>query len=215
MKAIDQALQALIQREPTPEEVAKFYKIKEICGFSEHDSVWSLLVAFGHYEILYSEIPKSITDQTTRLLADHKLALEATAHATDRAIRSSLVESVASTAREMAEKALEAGKALAAGEQRRRLILAIVLALAITVPFVGLVAWGAFKAGEKAGMFAQGQENAWARSLDGQAAREFSRLNNVRAMLDCAGYQSRKDDTSTYCIPYDEKSKRSYGWKIK
>ncbi|MFD2274827.1 hypothetical protein ACFS07_36690 [Undibacterium arcticum] len=57
MKPIEEALRVLIGREPSAEDISKFYKIKEICNFSEHDSVWSLLLAFGHYEILYEEIP--------------------------------------------------------------------------------------------------------------------------------------------------------------
>lgn len=215
MKPIDQALQALIQREPTPEEVAKFYKIKEICGFSEHDSVWALLLAFGHFEILYGDIPKSITEQTRQVLADHKLALEATAEAAERAVKASLIESVAKTSREMADRAIEAGRFLANQEMRRKFIFAVVIAFAVSVPLLGLVAWGAYKAGEHSGGVEMAVDAAWVHSAEGRAAKTFASMNNVRAMLDCSGFETRKDGGSTYCIPYDDQAKRSSGWRIR
>ncbi|CAB3755917.1 DUF6753 family protein [Paraburkholderia humisilvae] len=215
MKAIDQALHALIQREPAPEEVAKFYKIKEICGFSEHDSVWALLLAFGHYEILYKDIPNSITEQTRQVLADHKLALEATAEAVERAVKASLIESVAKTSREMANKAIETGKILANQELRRKFIFALVVAFTVSVPVLGLVAWGAYQAGERSARGEIAVDAAWVQSPDGRAAKAFASFNNVRAMLDCAGFETRKDGSAVYCIPYDDKAKRSSGWRIR
>jgi hypothetical protein len=216
MKPIDQALQALIQREPTPEEVAKFYKIKEICGFSEHDSVWALLLAFGHFEILYGEMPAKIAEQARQTIADHKLALEAGAEAAERAIRGSLIENVTKTSRELADRAIEAGKILANQQNRRKFVFAIVAALAVSVPAVCALAWGAYKVGAKSGAVDVMIDSAWVQSPEGRAAKAFAQMNNVQTMLDCpSNYQTHKEGSATYCVPFDESTKRSFGWRIK
>ncbi|MGY8527632.1 DUF6753 family protein [Paracidovorax citrulli] len=215
MKPIDQALQALIQRDPTPEEIAKFYQIKEACGFSDHDSVWSLLLAFGHYEILYGDIPQRITEQTRQLLADHKLALEASAQAAERAIRASLIEQVTKTAKEMADRAVDAGRVMASAESRRRFMFGILGALAIAIPAASLLAYGAFTAGARSAAHEASVDAAWARSPEGHAARSFAQLNNIPAMMECQAYQLRKEGGSTYCVPFDERTGRSSGWRIK
>lgn len=215
MKPIDQALQALIQREPTPEEVAKFYQIKEICGFSEHDTVWSFLLAFGHYEILYGDMAKNIGEQTRQTLADHKLALEATAQAVERVVKSSLIESVTKTSKEMADRAIEAGKVLANSELRRKFVFAVVLALAVSAPVFGAIAWGAYKAGERSASVDSTLDQAWLQSPDGQAAKQFAQMNDIRSMLDCGQYEKHTDNGATYCVPYDDKTKRSSGWRIR
>lgn len=215
MKPIDQALQALIQREPTPEEIAKFYRIKETCGFSDHDAVWSLLLAFGHYEILYGEIPQKITEQARQLLADQKLALEAAAEAAERAVRASLIEHVSKTAREMADRAVEAGKVLASADSRRKFTFAALGAFAISIPAACLLTYGAYTAGAQSGANEAAADAAWARSPEGRAARSLAKLNNVQAMLECPTYQVRKEGTATYCVPFDERTNRSFGWRIK
>lgn len=216
MKPIEQALQALIKRDPTPEEVAQFYKIKEICGFSEHDSVWALLLAFGHYEILYGEIPLKIADQARSLIADHKLALEAAAEAAERAVRGSMIENVTKTTREMADRAIEAGKVIASHEHRRKLVLSVVAAFAVSVCAVGVLAWGAYKAGARSGAVDAMLDAAWAQSAEGRAAKSFAQLNNVQTMLDCPShYQTHKEGNAMYCIPYDETTRRSFGWRIR
>ncbi|NLP65560.1 hypothetical protein [Paraburkholderia sacchari] len=216
MKPIEQALQTLIKRDPTPDEVAQFYKVKEICGFSEHDSVWALLLAFGHYEILYGEIPGKITEQTVKLLADHKLSLEAAAEAAERAVRGSMIENVTKTTRDMADRAIEAGKVIASHEHRRKLIFAVLGAFALSVAAAGALAWGAYKAGERSGAVGAMLDAAWAQSPDGRAARTFAQLNNMQGMLDCApNYQTHKEGSATYCIPYDESTRRTFGWRIK
>lgn len=216
MKPIEQALQTLIGREPTPDEVAKFYKIKETCGFSEHDSVWALLLAFGHFEILYGEIPERIAVQTRGLIADHKLALEAAAEAAERAVRGSMIENVTKTTREMADKAIEAGKVIASHEHRRKIVLAIIAAFAVSVGLSGALAWGAYKVGARSGAVGVMVDAAWSQSAEGRSAKAFAQLNNVQSMLDCpSNYQTHKEGNATYCIPYDETNRRSFGWRIK
>lgn len=212
MAPIEQALATLVGREPTAEEIAKFYKIKEACGFSEHDSVWAMLLAFGHYEILYGEIPEHITDRTRELLAEHKLALEATASAAERHIKANLVDAVAKTAREMADQVITAANRVTRADARRKYLLAFTMSIGAAAISIGLVAWGAYHAGVKAGT----GDKAWLQTAEGQAARQFADLNQITTMLDCpAPYQRRQNGGALYCIPYDTKTQTGYGWRIK
>lgn len=212
MAPIEQALATLVGREPTAEEVAKFYRVKEACGFSDHDSVWAMLLAFGHYEILYGEIPHHITDKTHALLAEHKNALDATAAAAERHIKANLVDAVAKTAREMADQVITAANRVTRDDARRKYLLAFTMSIGVAAISVGLVAWGAFHSGVKAGA----GDKAWAQTAEGQAARRFAAMNQISAMLDCpAPYQRRQNGDTQYCIPYDTKAQTGYGWRIK
>jgi hypothetical protein len=219
-KPIDLALQTLIGREATTEEIAKFYQIRDLLGFAEHDSVWAMLLAFGHYEILYSDIAKNIAAQARETLADHKLSLEATAEAAERAVKGSLINTV----NKVAQEAIAAGQKLAEADAdkqaRRKSMLTFAVAVGAAVVLSGslaaFIAYTSYQAGKRSGLDAAGVDAVWAASGQGRAAKEFSALNPVQAMLDCqANFQTRKEANATYCIPYDEKSKLTSGWRIK
>lgn len=211
MSQLENALAVVIGREPTTEEIAKFYKVKEICGFSDHDSVWSMLVAFGHYEILYRDIPNLITEQASKTIADHKLALEATAGAVERAVKANIVESVRETTAKVLKEAEKTGSALAAIQARKGFLFGAIASLVIAF----LLLFAAGYIGYAFGAQTSSVAASWAQSSDGSAARRFSQMNQVKAMLDCsAPYQIHKDGAATYCIPFDPQTKKSYGWRI-
>lgn len=212
MAAIEEALSTLIAREPSSEEIAKFYKIKDICGFSDHDSVWSLLAAFGHYEILYGDISKNITDKTRELLAEHKLALEATANAAEKQIRANLIESVSKTTREMANQVIQTATSITQKNSKRKLLIALSLSIGLASASLALVSWCAFSLGAKTAS----ADAAWLQTVEGQAARKLAELNNVDGMLACSNnFQKRQQQDGVYCLPYDEKTKKGWGWRIK
>lgn len=211
MKAIEQALATLIGgRSPTAEEVAKFYKIKEVCGFSEHDSVWALLLAFGHYEILYGQIPQQIADQAHRLIAEHKIALENTAAASARHIQTNLVEQVANTAREMAKEVIESAQALAIANSKSKFLLGASLSFGIAAFIIGLLCWATYHITYQSSM----KDQVWITTPHGKAARKLAEMNDLNSMLQCANGQKRIEAAKTFCLPYDENSKKIGGWRI-
>jgi hypothetical protein len=212
MTTLEEALATLLPRDPSAEEIAKFYKIKEICGFSDHDSVWSLLVAFGHYEILYGDIAKNITEKTRELLAEHKLTLEATANAAEKQIRANLTESVSKTTREMANQVIQTASTIAQKNSKRNISLALFMSIGMASLCLVLVAWFSFSMGTKQAI----SDNAWLQTNEGQAARKLAQLNNVQEMMICPNhFQKREQNDGVYCLPYDEKSKKGWGWRIK
>jgi ubiquitin len=215
-RPIDLALQTLIGRPPTTEEITKFYQIRDLLGFAEHDSVWSMLLAFGHYEILYRDIPAQITEQTQQLLAEHKLALEATAGAAQRMVGANMAEAVAKASRD----AIDAGKRMASTSggnvTKGKFMLCLCAALALTAIVVSGIGVFSYQAGMRAGVESASLDAAWAATPQGKAAKAFAGLNPIQSMLDCSpNFQVRAEDNATYCIPYDPKTKLTTGWRIK
>jgi hypothetical protein len=207
MISIDQALQALIGREPTPEELRKFYHVREVCEFSENDPVWSLLLAFGHYEILYHEIPGRITAETNKLIADHRVALNYTAEAVEQHLKVKLGETVADTVRKAAKEMIDTANGLIKAESRRRLLVGASWSFGMAAISIGLVCWFAFNLGAS-------KTNAKFK-MDPIATKFFD-LNDVSIMMACNGaeIQKRRVGNNVYCIPFDEKNKRASGWRI-
>jgi hypothetical protein len=211
MKPIEQALATLIgDREPTADEIAKFYKIKEVCGFSEHDSVWAILIAFGHFEILYGEIPKQIADQAQRLLAEHKIAMEKTAEASATHIKSNLVDSVSKAAREMSKEVIESAKTLAIADSRAKFLIGSSLSFGVATIMISLMCWGAYNIGVRS----KAADIAWLNTQQGEAGRKFAEINDVNSMLSCATGQKRHEGNKTFCFPYNDKSKKVSGWRV-
>jgi len=215
-RPLDLALQTLIGRPPSTEELAKFYQIRDLLGFSEHDAMWSLLLAFGHYEILYRDIPEQIVSQTKSLLAEHKLALEATAGAAERMVGAAMAASVEKASKE----AIEAGKRIALTSKdsipKRRHLLALAGTCAIAVFAAFGIGALAYQAGTRAGADGANLDAAWTATPQGKAAKAFAGLNPIQSMLDCSSnFQVRSEGNATYCIPYDPKTKLTTGWRIK
>lgn len=209
--SLQTTLETLIGREPTTEELAKFYKIREACGFSDHDAVWSLLAAFGHYEILYGSIPSKIVEETVKLLAEHKLAIEATAQAAERGIKTSLYETVREATSKLVDEARATGDVLSTIRAKRSLVIGSLLSAGLAAIMLVVVGWSGYLVGARSSSV----HAAWLQSSEGVAARQLAQVNSIRTMLDCpAPYQTHREGGATYCIPYDPVSKKSWGWRI-
>jgi hypothetical protein len=208
VKPIEQALATIIGREPTTEEIKKFYTVKEVCGYSENDSMWSILLAFGHYEILYNEIPKRIATEANKLIADHKLALSNTAEAAERHVRANLIDGMAETVRKAAKEVIDSATVIIKADSRKRYLVGASLSVGLAAAVIGLLCWASYGLGANSAkaLIAKNQTQA----------TKFLELNDISKMMACSGTenQKRRDGDSTYCIPFDEKSKRAGGWRI-
>lgn len=209
MKTIDHALQVLVGREPTAEELKKFYTIKEICDLPDYDSIWTILLAFGHYEILYREIPEKIAEQATKAIADHRLALADAADAAERYVRAKVVDGLADTVRKASQEALDSTNLLITKDSRRRFLIGASLSFGAAAIAIGVLCWGAVNLATAAAAVKKARAET--------AAARFADMNDVSKMLACDGaeMQIRSLGQNVYCIPYDEKAKRASGWRIK
>lgn len=207
-----EALIAVVGREPTPEEVSKFHRVKDALGLEEHDAIWTFLVAFGHYEILYQGIPDQIKHAALEIIAAQRAMLEPAARAIEERTFRQIEGNATRTVERIVEETLRGAKAIQDHAQKKRLTVAIALSLGIAAICILVTAWGGYIAGRAS---AQG-ELSWLESAQGRAAREFARLNDVNAMLACEAPLTRQVlDGATHCVPYEQVSKKVRMWRVR
>ena len=212
-----EALKSLIGREPTADEIEKIIKIKDSLGLADHDAIWQILVAFGQYEILFDRIPEKIKDQTQAALADHKLALEATASAVERATKASLADAIIRAAKEASLAARQAADQQTGKQKVIRIGFVVVMSTAIAMTCL----LGTGYVGYRTGIAAHNTDEVWLQSPEGKASKRLAQLNTVQAMLDCSSsFAERREvsddgETRTYCVPFDANAKRRWGWRIR
>lgn len=73
---LDSAFEKLLGRTPSKEERERLLRTKEALGLGDRDSLWLILIALGHYEKLYEEIPAKAEQaaQAAREAANEEIA---------------------------------------------------------------------------------------------------------------------------------------------
>lgn len=208
----EQALEAIIGHEPTPEEMSNFYRVKEALDLSDNDAIWTVLLALGHYEILYKAVPTQIKQDILGIIAEHRAALETAAVAAQREVRNNVAADTAETVRKLVEQVNAGAAEIDRASRKKR--LTIYAALSVGVAALAIV--GAIAAGVWIGRAAQSADAVWLESPAGRAARTFAEINNVEQIMHCPPPHSiQQRDGNTYCLPYDHQSKRVTMWRIK
>lgn len=207
------ALERLLGREASTEEVQRFYDVKEILGVGEHDSIWTMLLAFGHYEILYKGIPAEIEKVTAEMIEKHIFSLEAQAVLATNHVQASMVEKVSKTADEMAQKAIAAAHSAVTAKTRGWLYVGLLAGIALS----GAIGAGGFYVGERMGQRESLAQDVFLKTDDGKAAMYLAHHNKFEDMLSCKGYSIHKAASGTYCIPVKTINGKTinYGWKLK
>lgn len=208
---LNEALAALVDREPTAEEVSRFHRIKDTLGLAEHDVVWTFLVAFGHYELLYEAIPEKIKHASMELIAAQRALLEPAAKAVESQLFASVEKNATKTVERVVEEALRGAKTIQDSLQRRRLGIAFAVSAGVAALVVGLAVWGGFEAGRAS----RNGDMSWLDSSEGQAVRRFAQLNDVKAMLACEEPLARQQAAGKeHCVPYEKTTKQVRMWRI-
>lgn len=208
---MEAALEALLGHEPSSDELAKVYRVKDVLGLADHDAIWTVLLALGYYGTLYEEIPEKIRAASLDIIAQQRMMLEPAARAVETQMAGTIERKSAETVARIVEETLRGAKAIGTDARRRLTVLAIGLSLSVAAVLVGLVGWGAYSAGRAE----RNGELAWLDSAEGRAARAFAKLNNVAAMLECGPpltHQQGKD--GGYCVPYDGAAKQVRMWRV-
>lgn len=210
-KTPEAALSALLGREATPEELTKIHKVKENLGLSDHDAIWTLLLALGHYEMLYCELPDKIGVKIQETLTELKANADNVANAAERRLSANVEGQVAETINKLSDAVIQTGQKLAQSHYRKYLVTAIGVSLGVA----GIIVCSVFYVGYKLGNQANSNELFWSKSSSGIVAKRFAQLNDVQGMLSCLPplQQVEKPD-GTYCLPYDKKTNQVRSWRI-
>lgn len=207
------ALEKIVGREATTEEVKRFYEVKEILGVGEHDAIWSMLLAFGHYEILYRDIPVEIERVTKVMIERHNYALEQQARMATEDVQARMVDKVGDTANKMAQKAIEAAQGSVASKTRAWMLSGVIAGIVLCCG----VGAGGFYLGKSIGQATKLEQDAFLQSANGSAALALAKNNDLVAMERCDGYSVHKTPNGTFCIPIRKENGQviNYGWKLK
>jgi hypothetical protein len=92
----------LVRRAPTATEKERLHHIKSSLGIRDADAIWSILMALQFYDSLYSQYPKAIGAEASRIFGDVKAAAEASLKASIATARADLAKAVGSVARDVA-----------------------------------------------------------------------------------------------------------------
>jgi len=221
---MNRALERLLGREASTEEVQRFYDVKEILGVGEHDSIWTMLLAFGHYEILYKGIPAEIEKVTAEMIEKHAFSLETQSKLASQKVQLLMVEEVSKTADAMAQKAIAAAHSAqsaqsdAVSAKSRAWMRAWMQAgLLAGIVLCGAAGVGGFYVGERTGRAENLQQDKFLQTENGKAALYLAKHNNFANMKSCEGYSIRKTPDGTVCIPVKKINGQSvkYVWKLK
>lgn len=207
-----EAARMLAGRELSSEEIARFYCVKEQLGLSDNDSIWTILLAFGHYEILYEGIPAKIKESLTSILAEAKISLSYAADAAERTMIARIEKDAAAAVQKLAEQARNNAQTASASVAKQRMMIWAGFASVIAFVAAGTLLW----AGYHLGVRSNAAELAWLHTADGKAAKRFATLNNVERMLECPAPQSIQNrGDGDYCNPYETTTKTVRMWRIK
>ena len=80
----------LVRRAPTATEKERLHHIKSSLGIRDADAIWSILMALQFYDSLYSQYPKAIGAEASRIFGDVKAAAEASLNASIATARADL-----------------------------------------------------------------------------------------------------------------------------
>ena len=102
--APDTSFGRLFGRAATATEKERLHHLQKSLGFRDDDAIWSILMALQYYDSLYSQYPKAIGAEASRIFGDVKAAAEASLKASIATARADLAKAVGSVARDVARR---------------------------------------------------------------------------------------------------------------
>ena len=208
----EKVIETLLQREPSSEEIAMLYRMKDQLGLSDNDAIWTMLLSFGTYHIMFSEMPDKILQAMKEGLESYSTNMRIMS---ENAERQQLLRTELNTSesiKRLVEMTEKGAKALNTATHKRRLTIVAAVSVALaSAALIGAI-WTGFIIGHKS----TSADLVWLNSPEGQAARKFASLNNPELMMDCAEPQQKiQRDSGTWCLPYEASSKTVRMYRIK
>ena len=224
---IDDAFAKLLGRQATDEERMRLYRTRDALGLKDNDALWLVLIALQSHQAQYDEMPRKIEDATLKILANAKKTAETEMMGTAVKIHGELVQSVSSTAREVANSV--AGKSMAQWALGAFAGAAVVILGALWFGHnwgynaakneaAAVSAWMTTAAGQRAWQaFERDADRAeWAGTREARAAYLMSRNGSLAFIVDCnqPGWTTEKKNGTKFCYPFAVKGGNVYGWEM-
>jgi hypothetical protein len=208
---LEEAFGKLLGRQPSDKEKQDLYRARDALQLRENDALWLLLMALGHYERIYGQLPELIRETARETLTRVKEAADAQLRACAAATERELAEAIGRTADRIARETA-----------RGRMLRWAAICLVASVVSLGVVGWSAYRAGHAAG-HARGWAQAyratvdekaaaaWANTPEGRLAFGLARAGSIRELAACSG--RGWVPKGGVCFPRPE-SGVVYGWRM-
>jgi hypothetical protein len=211
MNTIEESYASLLGRRPSDEERQTLLRSRDAFNLRNNDALWMLLMVLGHYETLYSRFPSLIAKAAADVTERAKSAAEAEFKVAAARVRADLAQSVAKSARDIADR-------VASTKRWQWASACLVLAASI---FVGVGASmyregvsSGRAAGERDGYSKARDETAaagWANTPEGKLAYRFAEVGSLRALATCSGKVFVQKGSACY-VRFDKAS--VFGWML-
>lgn len=224
---IEDAFTKLLGRQATDEERMRLYRTRDALGLQDNDALWLLLIGLQYHQIQYEAMPGQIAREVNGILANAKKTAETEMMGTAVKIHGELVQSVANTAKDVANAT--AGKSMAQwalgafggaalviigalwfghnwGYSAGKSEAATVAAWMTTAP--GQAAYRAFLDDPVAA--------EWAGTRAAQVAFKLSKTDDLVAIAKCdrKGWTKEvRPEGTTVCVPRPD-GKNIWGWTV-
>ena len=224
---IDDAFAKLLGRQATDEERMRLYRTRDALGLQDNDALWLLLIGLQYHQIQYEAIPEQISNAVNGILSNAKKTAETEMKGTAVKIHGELVQSVANTAKEVANAT--AGKSMAQWTLSAVFGSAVVICGALWLGHnwgydagkaeaATAAAWMATAPGQAAyKAFRDDPEAAeWAGTRAARTAYRMHKSGSLAIVEDCSrpGWETEKKNGTKICYPYAIKNGNVYGWEI-
>jgi hypothetical protein len=202
----------LLGRTPTDRSRQNIYRVRDALNIKPTDSVWMLLMALEHYEMLYEDIPGKITTAAREVVAGVRSAAEAEAAA-------ARAETAKALMRAVHEAAVKSTKQAAGAYLAKWVSIGVgVTALAGT-----LLCWAAARRGEETGRAVGGDlarrqcgalvaASSWANTPEGQLAYAMAKAGGLAEVARCSGRGMVPRDG--WCVVASERGRPLARWAV-
>lgn len=187
MRTLEAAFTRLLGRQPSDRERQDLYRTRDALNLKDDDAMWLLLLALGHYETLYRELPALISDAAAATLEKVKDSAEAQVKASAAAATQELTSALV---RKAARETPQAAKS--------RILTWAVAILATSGISPSVAGWFAHRHGVASGFstgWAEARRKcadekaaaAWANTAEGKLAYALARAGSIRDLANCSG----------------------------
>jgi hypothetical protein len=102
--SVEDAFIKLVGCQPSEEQRARLYRLRDALGLSDNDAFWSIVIALEHYDSFFRQYPAQLAEHTGHCIENAQAAFAVAAQSEAARVERLLSERVAETSVEIARK---------------------------------------------------------------------------------------------------------------